>query len=520
MTQITLTSFQNNDLFSNYFLANQLLQLPEWSSSDHIGAFEKIREIYTREKNLIQSYNEKQLEDHFFKPIFQILSHNFEVTEVTQSQEFPDFAFFPNEQARIDAHQNRNTHSFYANTVAIGEVKQLSVDLDRFGRDEYNRNRNPSLQLWMYLIDTEPRWGVLSNGRLWRLYCKDKRRNNYFEINLISLIESGDVDNFRYFYYFFRKEAFLPINLLDPFVDRVLRDSAEFAKEIGEDLKENVYKAMKKIAEGFIQWGENQLEIQNPLVLELVQKNTMLLLYRILFILYAEGRGLLSLRELQYRDNYSLFKIKYEIKQKFEGSSHQRYLPIGTSLFSRLSDLFRLIDKGSVSLGISQDDFFVPAYNGGLFDPTKNLDLERWKIGDSYIAEAIDLLSRGKVFGSSTDFIDYSTLHIRHLGSIYEGLLEYRLKIANHDLVVKDDNWVTLDEFNANRRQPCQFDDFNEYDRVKAGQIYLVTDKGERKLTGSYYTPDFIVDYIVNHTINPIIESKIIAVKGTEKSAF
>ena len=38
------------------------------------------------------------------------------------------------------------------------------------------------------------------------------------------------------------------------------------------------------------------------------------------------------------------------------------------------------------------------------------------------------------------------------------------------------------------------------------GQVYLVTDKGERKATGSYYTPDYIVQYIVEHTVGPVLE--------------
>jgi len=519
MTQRLLLPFQNNNLFSNYFLTNQLLQSPEWSNSEYRDSFQQIKEIYQREKNLLRTYNEKQLEDHFFKPIFSILAHNYEVTERTRSQEFPDFAFFPDENARTNAHQFKNTRSFYANTIAIGEVKQIAVDLDRFGRDEYNRSRNPSLQLWMYLIDTEPKWGILSNGRFWRLYCKERRRDDFYEIDLISLIESDDIEGFRYFYYFFRKGAFIPSDAHEPFLERVLRGSADYAKEIGEDLKDNVYKAMKKVAEGFIEWSGNQLDLQNPESVELVHKNTMLLLYRILFLLYAEGKGLLDLNNLQYRENYSLQKLKNEIRQKNEGPAHQRYQSINTSLYTRLRDLFRLINQGSESFGIPRSEFYVPAYNGGLFDPSKHVHLERWAIGDSYLAEAIDLLSRGKTNGRSRDFIDYSTLEIRHLGSIYEGLLEYRLKVAEDDLVVKGEQWVTLAEYNSDRRTPSSLEDFNEFDRVTRGHIFLATDRGERKLTGSYYTPDFIVDYIVKHTLTPIINEKLREVDSGQATA-
>ncbi|MCZ7359723.1 MAG: N-6 DNA methylase, partial [Candidatus Methanoperedens sp.] len=43
---------------------------------------------------------------------------------------------------------------------------------------------------------------------------------------------------------------------------------------------------------------------------------------------------------------------------------------------------------------------------------------------------------------------------------------------------------------------------------MKKGQLYLATDKGERKATGSYYTPDYIVNYIVKNTVGPVIDEK------------
>src|SRR5690606_4959906 len=40
------------------------------------------------------------------------------------------------------------------------------------------------------------------------------------------------------------------------------------------------------------------------------------------------------------------------------------------------------------------------------------------------------------------------------------------------------------------------------------GEVYLGNDKRERKATGSYYTPDYIVKYIVEHTVGPVLERK------------
>ncbi|MBC8484422.1 MAG: N-6 DNA methylase, partial [Bacteroidetes bacterium] len=48
--------------------------------------------------------------------------------------------------------------------------------------------------------------------------------------------------------------------------------------------------------------------------------------------------------------------------------------------------------------------------------------------------------------------------------------------------------------------------------------MYLRTDKGERKATGSYYTPDYIVQYIVENTIGELINKRIQEAKKQNKS--
>ena len=55
------------------------------------------------------------------------------------------------------------------------------------------------------------------------------------------------------------------------------------------------------------------------------------------------------------------------------------------------------------------------------------------RIGNSYLAAAIDLLARSEGERGAA-FVDYSSLDIRHLGSIYEGILEYRLHLAEESM--------------------------------------------------------------------------------------
>lgn len=500
--------YRNNNLFSNYYLEKYIPESTEWKKKDHIAAFEQIKNLYNRESASIKTLNEKQLENHFFNEIFSILGFVYEVTEPTHARNFPDYAFFFDRNGLDDAHKNKETIPFFTNAVAIGEVKQWKVDLDKVSKNEYNISENPSLQIWTYLEDTEQKWGILTNGRLWRLYCKERRRDNYLEIDLLRLIESNDTDTFKFFFFFFRKDAFVKSKEGQAFLDRVLNESKEYAEKIGDDLKDNVYWAMKRIAEGFINQKSNRLDNPDTETLTRVQNNTMILLYRFLFLLYAEGKGLLDLHDPRYREYYSFHHIKHDIAERQDGPVNQRFDTVKSSIQADLKVLFKLVDQGSESFGIPKSEYYIPAYNGGLFDPEKHPDLEHWEIGDKYLADAIDLLSRSKLKDGRRDFVDYSTLEIRNLGSIYEGLLEYKLKKAESDLVVDEGEWVTLDVYNTDRKQKKTFSDFIENDRVSIGHLYLATDKGERKSSGSYYTPDYIVNYIVKNTIGPVVEQK------------
>ncbi len=503
MVQLSIQAVNNQNLFSNHYLKNLIRNNDEWRSNDHKTVFDEIKKIYNAEKPFLEDLNESQLEERFFRRIFKIMLPDFEVQAITESQDFPDYAFFEDTNALDAAHLNNERRSFYQNAFAIGEVKRWDTNLDRFGKGKHDKNTNPSFQIWLYLHETEPEWGVLSNGRLWRLYHQDKLMDSYYEVDLVTILEKGDIDAFKYFYYFFRREAFFPSQKGAIFLENVLMGSEDYATEIGEDLKENVYRAMKILAEGFFCHPANGLDRNDEKVRSEVQSTTMRLLYRFLFLLYAEGKGLLS-GSAYIESPYSFYSIKNKIKE--EKDSRNAILEEGSRYWTELQDLFGLIDAGNETLGI-------PAYNGGLFDSERNPNLLKWRIGDRYLADAIDLLSRSDVRngGRRLGFVDYSSLDIRHLGSIYEGLLEYRMRVAETDMVAtggKKKEWVSLEDFNSSRKRKKNFSDFDLFDRVKKDELYLSTDKGERKATGSYYTPDYIVNYIVKNTIDPVVDER------------
>ena len=59
------------------------------------------------------------------------------------------------------------------------------------------------------------------------------------------------------------------------------------------------------------------------------------------------------------------------------------------------------------------------------------------KIPDRYLALGLDLLTRD-LDDKRQDlvFIDYKSLGVRQLGSIYEGLLEFKVRIAQENMAV------------------------------------------------------------------------------------
>ncbi len=414
---------------------------------------------------------------------------------------FPDYGFFPDTRSLKEAYAQKETGTadFYREAIAVGDAKRWTVSLDKKaeGKGRTFDMMNPSFQIDTYLRETPPRWAILTNGHRWRLYHQDTsyKLDSYYEVDLLKLVRDGDPEAFKYFYLFFRREAFLPEADGRCFLDRVRDGSVAYARKIGDDLQENVYRAMKVLAEGFLRDRRNGLI---PADAGMVQENALLLLYRLLFLFYAESRGLLDAENRHYRE-LSLQRLAADIEGRLEKGDEP--LAVRSVYWARLKDLFDLINNGSEVRGIDREEIYIPAYNGGLFDPARNPFLAEKMIGDLYLARAVDLLARSGE-GEERGAVDYSSLDIRHLGSIYEGLLEYKLRVAEEDLaVVKNKGkevWIPKEE--ADRSKVV--------DEVEAGGVYLVTDKGERKATGSYYTPDYIVKYIVEKTLEPIIEEK------------
>ena len=235
-----------------------------------------------------------------------------------------------------------------------------------------------------------------------------------------------------------------------------------FAVQIHDELTVNVFEALKILAEGIISDKSNNLTL-NEQTLKDIREPTFILLYRIMFVLYAEDRSIFP-EEKFYYDNFSLKWIKNNWILKSDHSVEEY------GVHKRIQRLFRLIEMGSEELDYKPEEFFMRSYYGRMFDRKIHSKLEKWSIPNKNLLDAVGLLTRTRDKKGNYFFLDYAALETRHLGAIYEHLLEYHLT-------------------------------------VKDGKVDDLPNPKERKSTGSYYTPQYIVDYIVENTVGPLIDN-------------
>ncbi len=193
-------------------------KVPEWDDDAHLReTFSQIKEIFERKGKNFERYVEADLEHNLIRPVFDKLGHHYGVQESVHHDPLkPDYAFFPDKTTLDEAYSHKkDSDGFYKKAVVVGDAKAWNVALDKSHQGKALRDMaNPSYQIDNYLRATPAKWAILTNGRMWRLYHEDTsvKMDCYYEVNLPELInrieESGDITLFKYFYLFFRLEAF------------------------------------------------------------------------------------------------------------------------------------------------------------------------------------------------------------------------------------------------------------------------------------------------------------------------
>ncbi len=521
--QKQLSPYKNENLFSRHYLKKVIQRTSIWEVNEEEveDAFEELVDIYSEQKELLphRTDDEEEVRNEFITPILRrVLDFKKEQEKKSgNSQRIPDYALYDNIEKKKKAVESQN---YYKHAIGLVEAKAWKKDLEKKTStgDMSTDDSNPTKQIVDYLIENEPQWGVLTNGKKWRLVHREasNRLDTYYEVDIENLLTSERpkeerLEEFKYFYIFFRKQAFQG-DEGDKILDEILEESLQYAEEIGGDLEENIYQALEWIAKGYLNNSQNDEIHDEPI--EKIHDNALILLYRLLFAHYADARDILGNPSGPYdRYNFSNF-VDQVCEELDEGDGYGK----GGLLGNQLWEIFSLIDKGSKAKGIPEEELHIPAYNGGLFAEEKHPFFQEYNIHDEYLAKVIDLVARtekGEQEGKAR--VDYYDLSVRHLGGIYEGLLEYQLEKADEDMVeIKENGDLQVKSVEEAEEDG---DSFSDDDIIEEGQPYLVTDDGERKATGSYYTPDYIVSYIVKNTVGPKVEEEIKGLKTDEEKA-
>jgi len=186
-----------------------------------------------------------------------------------------------------------------------------------------------------------------------------------------------------------------------------------------------------------------------------VFEQSLTIVYRLLFLLFAEARGLVPVWHQVYRQAYSMDALCRRILER----------PGARGVWATMQAMSRLAHAGCQA-----DDLRVTAFNGRLFAPARTPLAERRHVPDECAARALQALATTPS-PAGRQRIAFHDLGVEQLGAVYERVLEYE--------PVRRGRGLTL--------QPTSTD---------------------RKTTGSFYTPRVVTDFVVRRTLAPLVDGR------------
>lgn len=473
-------------LFTRDWLTQGILDSAPWRALDDATVEHAKRQTGHLLRALLKRKNpvEAETEDKLVYPVLRLLG--WEHISVQQRMDargrndVPDALLFPDAEADAAA-AGLEPWQRFRHGAALVEAKRWNRPLDRAAQGDQGV---PAAQVMHYLSRADVitqgkmRWGILTNGRHWRLYWQGALSvaDDYLEIDLgkvfdlpgctPDLLDAGVSSDhaLRLFLLLFGREAFLPADQGRSFHDQALIDARQWEERVARDLSDVVFdRVFPLLVRALPQHDRDRPGTIDDGYLEDVRSGALVLLYRLLFILYAEDRNLLPDERGPYA-RYSLTRMRMEIADARE---HQ-IAPASrsTEYWGRLETIFGAIADGDDGLGI-------PPYNGGLFDPAGAPLLARVRLPDTVTGEVIFLLSHRPASPPAHPrprYINYRDLSVQQLGSIYESILEYAVEADG------------------------------------AGGVQPRADNSARHRSGSYYTPEDLVGLIIERAVGPLVD--------------
>ncbi len=303
-------------------------------------------------------------------------------------------------------------------------------------------------------------------------------------------------DEIGYLWLLFSADALKPNGTFS----EVLADSRQYATDLGTRLRNRIYEdVIPGLAESIAE--SRGMIAADREALDLTYQMALTVLFRLLFIAYAEDKNLLPYRTNNEYEDYSL---NLRAQQLLERERKRTPFDDAPLLWNRVKDLFGAIDRGNHGLGI-------PPYNGGLFDSDPanapvGAAIKDISLSDKQFGPILNKLLIDETLDGIPGPVDFRSLSVREFGTIYEGLLQSELSLAQTDLGLGKDG-LYVPETRESRIV------------VREGEIYLHNASGKRKATGSYYTKSFAVEHLLNHALEPALDDHLARLKELGESA-
>ena len=363
--------------------------------------------------------------------------------------------------------------------------KALDTADPRFGHE--GRRRSPTGLLQEYLnANDQALWGLVSDGQRLRILRDNPSmtRPAYIEIDLATCFAEEQLPEFRILWLLLHASRFQPGNNNDGetspsrWLEQWRAEAEEQGERLLDKLRVGVTEALGALGNGFLRHPQNdELRQQfesRELDAQTYYQELLRMVYRMLFLLRAEARDLLHpegsdpLARERYREGYSLDVLRRAARKphRFEARHH---------------DLWLTVQHTMNGLATGQPLLALPAL-GGLFGHDQCSNLDNALIDNQSLLKAIKALTwHPSETSNSLVATDYANMDAEELGSVYEALLEL---VPAINTTPWQFSFIGLDENNTT-----------------AGNL--------RKLTGSYYTPDVLVQSLIDTALKPVIRERL-----------
>jgi hypothetical protein len=359
-------------------------------------------------------------------------------------------------------------------TIASRDIDRAHVD---FG-DE-GRRRAPHAGMQEYLnADTNALWGLVSDGLRLRLLRDNPSltRPAYIEADLERIFEEGLYPDFAAFWLIAHASRTTPgpEGMFGCWLEKWRAAGAETGQRALAELRSGVTRALRELGSGFVEHPNSEAlraDLRDgKLTADMLHQQLLRLVYRLLFLFTAEGRGLLHSPDATIEAR-GLYTQGYGLARLRDRARKRRHYDAYSDLWTGLTVTFHALAWGATSLGL-------PAL-GGLFEAQQCDRLDTATLSNKRLLTAIHALAFFTDNGALAR-VNYRDMGTEELGSVYESLLELHpvVQVAT---------------------RPWSFTFVGD----EAGGTLRGS---ERKRSGSYYTPDSLVQELLRSALDPVIE--------------